>query len=199
MVLEVNNTFDERRMYFLRASDRMDDAPNAHANNFSPSSGSTISDSSPSSKGISNPSGKFTQSWMKDFHVSPFNSRKGSYNLTAHDPLFPYMSGKGPVDNTIVLNSSKSHAKLVARVYSTQGSVDPTTLTVPELAGFVLSWWWVGLITFPRIVKEAGKLFFQRKLHIWYRPEVQRDSIARRETEDERCVLRHCWYCEIGP
>ena len=47
---------------------------------------------------------------------------------------------------------------------------------------FVSLWWWVGFVTFPRIVKEAAKLFFKRKLHVWYRPEVLHTSIGRTAT-----------------
>ena len=41
-------------------------------------------------------------------------------------------------------------------------------------------------MTFPRILREAGKLFWRRGLHVWYRPEVLESSIGRNETEDER-------------
>ena len=90
------------------------------------------------------------------------------------------------INNTITLSSSKSHAKLVARIFSTGPPTDPSTLTVATKVRFILAWWWVGFVTFPRIVKEAGKLFFQRKLHVWYRPEVMNDSIGRKETDRER-------------
>jgi hypothetical protein len=59
---------------------------------------------------------KFTNSWTKDFHVSPFNSRKCEYSLVAYDPLHPTMNGKGRIENTITLKSSKAGSKLVARL-----------------------------------------------------------------------------------
>lgn len=191
MVLEVNNTFDERRMYFLKASatPNVNDASTIHDNGDSKSGISDGANSSGNHKNMLRNYGKFKRSWVKDFHVSPFNSREGSYELTAHDPLSPYMSDKGPINNTITLISSKSQIKLVARVFSTEGSVDPATLTPLSSLRFVMSWWWVGFVTFPRIVNQAGKLFFRHKLHVWYRPEVLKDSIGRRETEDEKYVL----------
>ncbi|KAL8775062.1 MAG: hypothetical protein Q9209_000541 [Squamulea sp. 1 TL-2023] len=127
----------------------------------------------------------FKGTWPKDFHVSPFNSRKGSYALKSYDPFSPRLSGIGMIDNTIILRSSKSHLKIVARVFSTNASSDPATLGYVAGLRFILAWWWVGFVTFPRIVKEAGKLFFRRKLHVWYRPEVLKDSIGRRPTHDE--------------
>ncbi|KAL8674648.1 MAG: hypothetical protein Q9168_000956 [Polycauliona sp. 1 TL-2023] len=163
MILEVNNTFDERRLYFLKGSHG--EPEDQHTTKI--------------------PANEFKDTWAKDFHVSPFNSRKGSYALKASDPFSPSLSGTGMVDSTITLNSSKSHAKLVARVFSTAASSDPATLGYYASVRFVAAWWWVGFVTFPRIVKEAGTLFFRRKLHVWFRPEVLKDTIGRRATDYE--------------
>lgn len=188
MVLEVNNTFDERRLYFLKGSAAHDlhDAPSMDLNYSSNGSHSDEPGESIPVKDVASGSAKFKKTWIKDFHVSPFNSRKGAYALVAHDPLFPRVEGKGPIDNVITLSSSKNHVKLVARAFSTQEAIQPSKMTFSHIARFLVSWWWVGLVTFPRIVKEAGKLFFRRKLHVWYRPEVLQDSIGRRETSEEK-------------
>lgn len=193
MVLEVNNTFDERRMYFLKGSSGRDhrDTPSMDLNYSPNGSHSDEPEKSFPVKDIPNGSARFKDTWIKDFHVSPFNSRKGAYALVAHDPFFPRMEGKGPVDNVITLSSSKNHVKLVARVFSTQQAMQPSNMTFTHMARFLMSWWWVGLVTFPRIVKEAGKLFFRSKLHVWYRPEVLRDSIGRRETSEEKYDRLH--------
>ncbi|KAG8625281.1 hypothetical protein KVT40_007032 [Elsinoe batatas] len=156
MLLEVNNTFDERRMYLLKADDEVN--------------------------------GKFKKSWTKDFHVSPFNSRKGSYSLQAKNP---YHAGKGletSLDNLITLKSSKNHTKLVARVFSEGPAIDPSTITNWQLFRVIAGWFWVGFMTFPRIIYEAFKLFFARKLHVWYRPEVLATSLGRRTTAEERII-----------
>ena len=168
MILEVNNTFGERRIYFLRQSLSINVKTYVGDQSFENS-----------------PSAQFTDAWSKDFHVSPFNSRKGSYSLTANDPFFPNMTGSLPVSNTITLNSSKQHAKLIARVFSTEPSLNPSTFGYWQGFRFIASWWWVGFVTFPRIVREAGKLYFRRKLHVWYRPEVLNSSIGRQATADE--------------
>lgn len=128
---------------------------------------------------------RFSDVWMKDFHVSPFNSRKGSYSLKALNP-FPCVTYDNPViDNTITLKSSKDHAKLVARLYSTGKALDPQGLGFFGTLRFILSWWWVGFMTSPRILREAFKLFFKRKLHVWLRPEVLTSSIGRFPTTSE--------------
>ena len=188
MVLEVNNTFDERRMYFLKDAGPEDAI-------FGDKNGNLVPEEESRNGGpyqnfpVKSFSGRFASSWEKDFHVSPFNSRKGAYSLSAVDPFFPYLSsgaGAALVNNVITLSSSKHHPKLIARVFSSSDSIDPYKLKGWGTFKFIAAWWWVGFVTFPRIVREAGKLFFRRKLHVWYRPEVLKDSIGRSETEDEK-------------
>lgn len=160
MILEVNNTFGERRMYLLETEE--------HSPTAAPREESQ----------------RFTHAWPKDFHVSPFNSRKGSYSLTIRDIL----AGEdvGVLDGTITLKSSKDHGKIVARLFGDGDLVDPAAMRSWDKARFLLTWWWVGFVTFPRIVKEAAKLFYQRKLHVWFRPEPLPTTISREATSTER-------------
>ena len=189
MILEVNNTFDERRIYFLKGS-TMDKSFNSSDTKEDDQQDRTAPQADEildvrETKSTDGSARKFTYTWLKDFHVSPFNSRKGSYALSASDPLLRSASTKGPIDNVINLDSSKAHSKLVARVYSTGEARDPATFSPWDTFRFLATWWWVGFVTFPRIVREAGKLFFRKKLHVWYRPEVLTESIGRQATDDE--------------
>lgn len=180
MILEVNNTFGERRMYFLTPDDadmQADGPTNHRADEADRIKGSGRSGS---------PRALLKQSWQKDFHVSPFNSRKGSYKLTASDPLAPFMQSHGRLSNTISLISSKGHCKLAARLSEEGAAIDPCDMTWHEKFMFLASWWWVGLLTFPRILKEAFSLFFRHKLHVWYRPEPLKHSIGRKADSTER-------------
>lgn len=174
MIIEVNNTFDERRMYLLSPQK----AAEAELEG---------AERPPDANGHSavNPP-KFKQQWPKDFHVSPFNSRKGSYSLLASDPLRALAEGQSPIDSTITLKSSKGHGKIVARLVSKGSAIDPSRMSSFRRAGFLLSWWWVGFVTFPRIVREAGRLWFQRKLHVWFRPEPLKESMGRNADSTER-------------
>lgn len=178
MILEVNNTFDERRMYLLKAADGKEQEATTLARSpdgkVSPASQTSI---------------RFTNVWEKDFHVSPFNSRKGTYRLMAFDPLSAAGESVGVVNNTITLKSSREQAKLVARVFSVGAPVDPESMDWWASLRFLASWGWVGFATFPRILQEAWKLHFKRRLHVWFRPEVSIDSVGRRATDDERY---HC-------
>lgn len=188
MILEVNNTSDERRIYFLKAPD-LDFTPK----DINGKPGLAESEDFKRTTAIESdieiqPSTKFVSKWAKDFHVSPFNSRKGFYALSVHDPFYPSLSGKGSINNLVKLLSSKDHVKMVTRIFSTAESIDPSLLSLLGRLEFIASWWWVGLVTFPRVVHEAGKLFFRKKLHVWRRPEVLGGSIGRQETGDERYI-----------
>jgi hypothetical protein len=111
---------------------------------------------------------------------------KGSYSLIAIDPLASYQeTGHVQINNTIVLRSSKESPKLVAKVWSTSRPHEADAVSTIALARFILSWWWVGFLTFPRIVWEAQRLYFRKNLHVWYRPEVANTSIGRNYTDDE--------------
>jgi DUF1365 family protein len=173
MILEVNNTFDERRLYLLRP-------------------GSIDKDLEPINGEQTDNALYFKETWQKDFHVSPFNSRKGTYSLRAIDPLAAFeQCGHVKVDNTIVLRSDKNHPKLVARVFSTDPPTSAIAVDNLTLFKFVASWWWVGFVTFPRIVSQAFKLFFKKKLHVWFRPEVTPTSIGRLYTDEETDLEAH--------
>lgn len=146
----------------------------------------------------SSPRARIKSTWKKDFHVSPFNSRNGAYSLLASDPLGANLDEFRDVDITINLTSSKGQPKLVARLFSESNAIDPSSMTVVDKASFLLRWFWVGFVTFPRIAKEAFRLFFSRGLHVWYRPEPLKDSMGRHTDATERsletvfrCYLRH--------
>jgi hypothetical protein len=164
LILEVNNTFDERRIYFLKPS---------------------FSDLS--TNRLSKPT-RYTGTWSKDFYVSVFNSRAGSYSLAAYDPFFPHMSGAGPINTTVTLSSPEGRAKLIARIYSAGDALDPAAMSVWQKTVFLASWWWVGLATFPRTIKEALVILFRRKLPWVFRPEPRKATIARHADATELCI-----------
>ncbi|KAK4121120.1 hypothetical protein N657DRAFT_624221 [Parathielavia appendiculata] len=179
MILEVNNTSDERRMYFLTAGDNKvgqdDGRQQTEANQ---------GKRSPQPSGYCRPA--FTQSWPKDFHVSPFNSRKGSYMVTASDPLSPCTHDKGSISVTITLLSSKGQPKIVSSLTAEGPPIDPCTMAAMQKLRFLASWWHVGLLTFPRILLEAARLLLHHKLRVWPRPEPLNGTISRRATWTER-------------
>jgi hypothetical protein len=152
-ILEVNNTFDERHVYFVRPDIISSSPPN--------------SDIPP----------KLVNTWPKDFYVSTFNSRAGNYSISAIDPLFPSMTSSGVINTTVTLKSA--YATLVARIFTTGPAIDPSTMSVWEKTKFLAAWWWVGLATFPRTILQALILLAKRKMPWVFRPEPRRVCILR--------------------
>lgn len=199
VVCEVNNTFDERRIYLV-SRDHNKTLP---AQKFqSGSSGSpplTRAEDAGCMKHEETPAPlKIRNSWEKDFHVSPFNSRKGKYSIIAADPLGEGLQGFRHLDTTITLASSKNHAKLVARLSSVGAPLEPENMSPLAKLKLLVGWGWIGFATYPRIVREAARLWFAHKLHVWYRPEPLAASLGRRADETElqlegifRQYLRH--------
>lgn len=136
MVAEVNNTFDERRMYFL------------------PSSQGEIEYENPEQKPLGPTRQRpFQYKWPKDMHVSPFSSRKGMYALSAKDPSLPAprslaaVTSGNIIDIKATLLSSKGSPKLVAHLWSSGKPLDPAAISYLQFFRFMLSWWWVGIMT----------------------------------------------------
>ncbi|KAK4164813.1 hypothetical protein QBC43DRAFT_43158 [Cladorrhinum sp. PSN259] len=168
IIVEINNIFDERRMYYMP----LDSAGNGQ-----------ISDGKENYQDCQT---SFKQSWAKDFHVSPFSSRKGSYKLATSNPLGASLEYAGPLSIALDLLSSKGHLKLRAKLTSAGVALDPSEMAILEKIRFLTSWWWVGLVTVPRIFKEAAVLFYGHKLHVWWRPEPRKGTIGRRAVSIER-------------
>lgn len=123
-------------------------------------------------------------SFPKTFHVSPFNDRTGKYHVLAHDPLSARESPRGLVNTVITLYDDAENKKLVAALRSVAPPIFMSDLSSSIIASslFVMRYGWSGLITFPRIVWEASKLFGVKKLKVSFRPEVKGTTISRNAT-----------------
>ncbi|KAK4144237.1 uncharacterized protein C8A04DRAFT_11668 [Dichotomopilus funicola] len=190
MILEVNNTFDERRMYFLTAC-KESTKMNYSLGSFEQKEAKKAESMSLPDQDASATTIVFRQSWPKDFHVSPFNSRKGSYTISTIDPL-ARNSLRGPVLLTITLLSSKNHPKLIARLASSrqQPVIDPAAMTSAQKLSLILAWGPVGFLTTPRIFAQAAMLYVKHGLNVWFRPEPKADTktLGRHATGEERAL-----------
>lgn len=165
IVLEVNNTFDERRPYLL------------------------VRDTTQEPKHITTGQQvRIKGTRVKDFQVSPFNSRKGYYSVQTSDPLGPEMDGFRGIDVTITLNSSKGQPKLIARLFSDGPAVDPALLGSLAKFTFLARWFWVGFATLPRIFWQAAVLLYRLKLDMLSKPEPLVGTLGRRATSVEESL-----------
>ena len=132
MLVEVNNTFGERRLYLAKGEASAEATADVCLDNDA-DRWKTVP--------------KLSSHWQKDFHVSPFNSRKGGYSLQSTDPFRRGRSSAGAIDNRITLLSSHGRPKIVARVCSVGDPIDPWALSRWQAARLALVWSWVGFAT----------------------------------------------------
>ncbi|KAK4191230.1 hypothetical protein QBC35DRAFT_24972 [Podospora australis] len=155
VILEVNNTFGERRMYI-------------------------INEAIDGSTGV-----KAASMIDKDFHVSPFNFPTGDYIINASDPFDRQDESMLGLRVAIMTRSEGFHTTVVS-LRSSEPAIDPFAMTAWNKGRFVLSWGWVGLLTMPRILKEAAVLHYKHKLPFWYKPEPLKGTVSRKASSTER-------------
>lgn len=160
IILEVNNTFEERRLYFLRAPVGLE--------------------------GHGRQSIRFKSTWEKDFYVSPLNPREGTYSVVTTDPF----SGDAlQLDATITLSSTEGQTKLIARIVSDSPALDPARMSVRQKVAFLTRWWWVGFATFHiRTIYQALLLNVRLGLPWFHRPEPKATTVPRLATGYELAV-----------
>ena len=126
----------------------------------------------------------FEHQWTfsREFHVSPFNDRAGTYTISVRAPLNP------PNDPL----ASELYPKPAVRVHLNEPSVDKdhvqekgplkltalhwtniaTPLTTSSLTTTLVAQPFILLMTLPRILRHAYILHYKRSLGIWKRPEM---------------------------
>jgi DUF1365 family protein len=102
-----------------------------------------------------------TKTISRRFHVSPFNDRLGTYQ-------FKTLSPENGISIELVLVTPENKPKLVATLKSQNSSSVNDTMNVLILC--VQCGWWI-FLSFPRILYEAWKLYYQKGLPVYLRPE----------------------------
>jgi Protein of unknown function (DUF1365) len=98
---------------------------------------------------------------IKRFHVSPFNDREGTYQFKAKTP-------EEGISIELVLVTPDKRVKFVATLESHDGVYCNNTIAL--LKTCILCGWWI-LMTMLRILKEAWKLHYLKRLPVYMRPE----------------------------
>ena len=101
--------------------------------------------------------GRLSFSSDKQFHVSPFFSREGHYQFEVTEP-------QNSLDNQINFHQAQQLV-LVARM---QGQAQP--LTTGNLLRTIIKHPFSASLTMPRILWQAAKLYWQRRLPVYDKP-----------------------------
>jgi DUF1365 family protein len=102
-----------------------------------------------------------SQSISRRFHVSPFNDRLGTYQLKIRSP-------EHGISIKLTLVTPEARLKLVATLESVSEAAVTDVTAVLSLC--ISCGWWI-FLTFPRILFEAWKLHYRKRLPVFMRPE----------------------------
>ncbi|KAI5778423.1 hypothetical protein EDC01DRAFT_634816 [Geopyxis carbonaria] len=157
-VLEVNNTFGESHIYILHADDPRNPKPRKGYN--------------------------FAGTMEKDFHISPFNRRTGSYVIQVRDPVLEDEDGVNRVDVNMAVISTDGVKTMMARAYSTSAAFDLQNGSRWAGLWIAVSWGWNTFMALPQTFFEAWKIY-RRGIKVYTRPEPKSDSGRRNASAAE--------------
>lgn len=149
VILEVNNTFGEKHVYVLNCDDP------------------TTQDAKPSA------GYKHSFHITREFHVSPFNDRTGSYTAHVLDPRSS--AGLEHFSLKLVYYSAeeKPRKKMMARLDG-----DPIPLTRKTVLQTLFVYPIDLFITFPRIAYEAWRLHYPKKMDVYPKPPPRVEDLG---------------------
>lgn len=194
MIMEINNSFLEKRNVFFRlnGSNPILNTPEAtkvvttgavkgshdlHELHFL--------SSMPNAK-------QYKGSWDKHIFASPFEKVEGSMAATFVDPLQPDPNPKGSLQSTLSSLAPDGKMQMTSRLSSWTQPVSPLSGSSWNIARLSISWTHVGLLSSFRIVKEALRIRFRTNREYMKKPEVRLGSIPRNETTVERYDIPWC-------
>ncbi|KAJ5742386.1 uncharacterized protein N7511_011405 [Penicillium nucicola] len=190
MVMEVNNSFGERKAAFFRL--------NAGSAGTDANHTAEIMDSVPFQTCSGLQHAKFVASasqfkmykgnWDKDFFLSPFEKVEGYFTTTCSDPCNPFSGTKGPLHSNTTLYAPDGRPKIISRLFSCGEPLDPLRATPWQLMRFICRWGYIGALSKQRIIYEALRVRFRGNLTYLRKPEVKNSNIPREETALERQV-----------
>src|ERR1043166_1227825 len=112
----------------------------------------------------------------RSFHVSPFNDRLGIYKAFCKDPTSGYLDMRIVMyaeqdDDTNSSSESNNTNKLRFRKKMVATASGPSyILSMNSLLYAIITYPFDIFLTFPRILKEAYKLHYNKKLGVYHRP-----------------------------
>jgi DUF1365 family protein len=154
-VLEVNNTFGEKHVYILQASDVANPAPRAGYD--------------------------FAGAMHKDFHISPFNHRSGSYVIQVRDPLRDDMRQ----DVHMTVYDADKKKTMAARAYSITRAFDIESGSRVQGLWIGCAWGWNTFMALPQTFYQAFKIWHRGGIKVSTRPEPLPSSAKRKATATE--------------
>ncbi|OJJ96028.1 hypothetical protein ASPACDRAFT_1907093, partial [Aspergillus aculeatus ATCC 16872] len=186
MIMEINNSYDEKRNYFFRVERGENPIPATEKGNETDNprfldSASTIRTTSSHPK-----STYYKGTWQKFIFASPFEKVDGAIANRFMD----LAHGAAWKPNATLLNtntlSPEGKVKMVTRITCCGAPLDPAQMGFTDLARIALRWTLPGVLTTPYIVLEALRIRWKGLMKMMDKTPVRSGSIGRHPTRAER-------------
>lgn len=197
-VLEVHNTFNERHIYICEAGGFEEGNPSPDA-----TSEAKVDFPSDVFEHVSSPRRGYDHFWHfpRTFHVSPFNDRRGYYQLFLGD-MWPNGSELPIVDVRLLLMTEEGSVQVDGEAPSLQKKLMATLtsskarsaaqkpwrtaheLTAQSMAVMLAAQPFDLFLPVARIMWEAAKLHWSKRLPVFVRPEPHGDAWSPQKSTD---------------
>ncbi|PYI00079.1 hypothetical protein BO71DRAFT_393709 [Aspergillus ellipticus CBS 707.79] len=198
MILEINNSYDEKRNVFLKVN-RVSE-PQSPQSTELPATSTYLDSRCKVQSLLSNPQSTFYKGiWTKRIFASPFEKVNGQVTNRFMDPLQPESwKFNAPFSNMTTLGES-GEVKMATRMTCAETPLDPTQMTTLQLVKFLLRWTLPGTLTTIFIIATAIRIRFTGLMKMMRKPPVRSGSVGRHPTKTEldlepffRSYLTHC-------
>ncbi|PYI36118.1 hypothetical protein BP00DRAFT_432532 [Aspergillus indologenus CBS 114.80] len=198
MIMEINNSYDEKRNYFFRVERGENPIPATENGNTTEKQ--FLDDACTNRSASSQPKSTYYKgTWQKFIFASPFEKVDGAIANRFMD----LAHGAPWKPNATLLNtntlSPQGKVKMVTRITCCGTPLDPAQMGFSDPAQIVLRWTLPGVLTTPYIVLEALRIRWKGLMKMMEKTPVRSGSIGRHPTRAERqlepffrAYLAHC-------
>ncbi|RDW84085.1 uncharacterized protein DSM5745_04411 [Aspergillus mulundensis] len=196
LILEINNSYNEKRNVFLRLTPTPDKAKaepssepvrqRCEQNEIEEEATYLDSDNLITSLPTASKAKFYTGTWRKRIFASPFEKVDGLVSQRMMDPLRPESwNPTASFSNMTTLDEDGKQVRMATRLTCTQPPLDPTDMSRWELACFLVKWSVPGLFTTLEIILKALRIKFSGKMTMHSKPPVRSGSVGRYISELE--------------
>jgi hypothetical protein len=178
LILEINNSYDEKRNIFLRLK------PSSTSDNLiSPATKDTLRYLDDNHLLTSLPTlsrAKFyTGTWRKQIFASPFEKVDGLVSQRMMDPLSPSSWKPTSSFSNMTTLEESGEVRMATRLICASPPIDPTQMGSWDLVKFLVQWTIPGIFTTAEIVLKALKIRFSGSMKMNKKPPVRSGSVGR--------------------
>lgn len=189
MILEINNSYDEKRNIFMKVS-RVSEQP--LKTSASSKTAEYLDDFYKVRSLSSLPQSTFYKgTWTKTIFASVFEKVDGLVTNRFMDPLQPTSWKPNASFSNMTTIGESGEVKMATRMTCCETPIDPTQMSSFQLLKFLLQWTVPGILTTAHIVFQALRIHYTGLMKMYAKTPVRAGSVARHATKPEMYVSIH--------